>query len=92
MRPATGRAPARIREDNTAAAVEKSAGHAGNRNFSQNGIDPEQKKIIITLSAQHFRAAFPGFAAAIIYGDGPGPGAPCPAAFVFKHIVRQVFR
>jgi len=44
--------------------------------FSDLGIDPSRKRILIPKSYQHFYAAFSAIAAEIIYMAAPGAVAP----------------
>lgn len=52
--------------------------------FTDLGIDPLQKQLLIPKSIQHFVGAFEPIAAEIVYMDGPGAVSPNP-----KHIAYQ---
>jgi microcystin degradation protein MlrC len=41
--------------------------------FSNFGIDPTQRKILVVKSNQHFYASFAKIAAQVIYAEGDGP-------------------
>ena len=41
--------------------------------FSNLGIDPKQRKILVVKSNQHFYASFSQIAAQVIYAEGDGP-------------------
>ncbi|MGZ4769886.1 MAG: M81 family metallopeptidase [Ilumatobacteraceae bacterium] len=40
--------------------------------FTEHGIDPEQRHILVVKSMQHFMGGFAGLAAAVVRCDGPG--------------------
>ena len=41
--------------------------------FSNLGIDPKQRKILVVKSNQHFYASFSQIAAQVLYAEGDGP-------------------
>ncbi len=54
--------------------------------FSNLGIDPASKKILVVKSAQHFRAGFDPIASKIIYAAAPGAVKPDFANIPFQNI------
>jgi microcystin degradation protein MlrC len=40
--------------------------------FRLHGVDPEQRRIVVVKSSNHFRAAFEPMAAAVVTADAPG--------------------
>lgn len=53
--------------------------------FSNVGIDPTQKKILVVKSMQHFYAGFAPLAAKILYVSAPGALVPDMAAIPYRH-------
>lgn len=59
--------------------------------FTEVGIDPRSKRILLVKSAQHFHETFSPFAAAIIYADGP-PGLPLDyRSYPYLRICRPIW-
>lgn len=54
--------------------------------FSDLGIDPKSKRILIPKSVQHFYTAFAPIAAEIIYMAAPGAVAPDPRLIHYKRV------
>jgi microcystin degradation protein MlrC len=54
--------------------------------FSDFGIDPHSKRILIVKSAQHFYAAFAPLAEEIIYMAGPGAVPPDPSSIRYSRV------
>jgi microcystin degradation protein MlrC len=54
--------------------------------FSDFGIDPSRKRLLIPKSAQHFFGSFAPIAAEIIYMAGPGLVAPDPRRFKYEKL------
>jgi microcystin degradation protein MlrC len=60
--------------------------------FSDLGIDPTQKHVLIPKSTQHFHAAFAPIAGEIIYMAGPGALAPDPKQIPYRRVnTRQIY-
>jgi microcystin degradation protein MlrC len=60
--------------------------------FSDLGIDPQRKKLLIVKSSQHFYGAFAPLAAEVIYMAAPGAVAPDPRQIEYRHLdVRQMY-
>ncbi|HEV2271661.1 MAG TPA: M81 family metallopeptidase [Steroidobacteraceae bacterium] len=55
--------------------------------FSDFGIDPKAKRMLIVKSAQHFHAAFAPIAAEIIYMYGPGAVIPDPRHIAYRRLI-----
>lgn len=53
--------------------------------FTNVGIDPTQKKILVVKSMQHFYAGFAPIAAKILYVSAPGALVPDMAAIPYRH-------
>jgi microcystin degradation protein MlrC len=56
--------------------------------FTQLGVDPTQRKIVVVKSSQHFRAAFEPIAAKVIMVDAPGVVARDITSLSFRKIKR----
>lgn len=56
--------------------------------FSELGIDPRSKRLLVVKSAQHFHASFAPFAARILYAEGPGTVATDFSSLPFQNITR----
>lgn len=54
--------------------------------FSDFGIDPSHKRLLIPKSAQHFFGSFAHIAGEIIYMAGPGAVAPDPRRLTYKKL------
>jgi microcystin degradation protein MlrC len=54
--------------------------------FSDLGIDPGTKRLLIPKSAQHFYAAFAPIAAEIVYMSAPGAVVPDPRRIPYRHL------
>ncbi len=59
--------------------------------FTNVGIDPTQKKIVIVKSTQHFHARFAPIAVEVGYIGGPGAVAPDFKAIPFRHVDRDLW-
>ena len=59
--------------------------------FKSQGIDPQQKKIVVVKSAHAFRHLFGSFANRIIEVDTPGVTSPNLSNFQFHHVRRPIF-
>lgn len=59
--------------------------------FSNLGIDPTERKILVVKSTQHFYAAFEPIAAEIIYTSPPGAIAPNMKAIPFERVDMHKF-
>jgi microcystin degradation protein MlrC len=59
--------------------------------FSQFGIDPTSKKILVVKSDQHFYAAFSTIASRVIYADGDGPQPKSYASLPLKRAQRPLW-
>ena len=59
--------------------------------FSNAGIDPTQKRLLIVKSTQHFYAGFEPIASEIIYMSAPGAIAPRFAEIPFARVDRRKF-
>jgi microcystin degradation protein MlrC len=59
--------------------------------FTQVGIDPTTKKIVVVKSSQHFRAGFDPIAAETIYCDTPGTLNSDIASMPFKRVPRPIW-
>ena len=59
--------------------------------FSNHGIDPKQKKILVAKSNQHFYASFSTIAAEVIYADGDGPIPKDIRRLPFKRVARPIW-
>jgi microcystin degradation protein MlrC len=55
--------------------------------FSDLGIDPEAKRLLIVKSTQHFHAAFARIAGEIVYMSAPGALAPDPRELPYRRLV-----
>ena len=54
--------------------------------FSDFGIDPTSKRLLVVKSAQHFYGAFALIAAEVIYMAGPGAVAPDPRQTTYRRL------
>ena len=54
--------------------------------FTDFGIDPARKKILIVKSTQHFYGAFAPIAGAVIYMAAPGAVAPDPRKIIYRRL------
>jgi microcystin degradation protein MlrC len=59
--------------------------------FTNLGVDPSQKKVVVVKSAQHFHAAYSGIAKKIIYLAGPGALDPDITRLEYRNIVRPLW-
>jgi microcystin degradation protein MlrC len=59
--------------------------------FSNLGIDPKQRKILVVKSNQHFYASFSTVAAQIIYAEGDGPLPRHYAKLPWKKVQRPIW-
>jgi microcystin degradation protein MlrC len=59
--------------------------------FSNHGIDPRAKKIVVAKSNQHFYASFSTIAAEVIYADGDGPILKDITRLPFKRVERPIW-
>jgi len=57
--------------------------------FSNLGIDPRQKRILVVKSSQHFRASFAPLAAEILYVQTPGALVTTVKDIPYRHIDRN---
>jgi microcystin degradation protein MlrC len=58
--------------------------------FTNVGIDPTQKRILVVKSMQHFYAGFAPIAAQILYVAAPGALVPDFKTLAYRKINRQV--
>jgi microcystin degradation protein MlrC len=54
--------------------------------FSDFGIDPGLKRVLLAKSTQHFHGAFAPIAAEVIYMAGPGAVAPDPRQISYRRL------
>jgi microcystin degradation protein MlrC len=54
--------------------------------FSDLGIDPQQKRVLVAKSTQHFYAAFAPIASEVIYMAGPGAVTPDPKQVPYRRV------
>jgi microcystin degradation protein MlrC len=59
--------------------------------FSNLGIDPESRKILVVKSNQHFYASFSRIAAQVIYAEGDGPLPRHYAKLPWKKVQRPIW-
>jgi len=59
--------------------------------FSNLGIDPKQRKILVVKSNQHFYASFSTVAAQVIYAEGDGPLPRHYAKLPWKKVQRPIW-
>ena len=59
--------------------------------FTNLGIDPTQKKIVVVKSTNHFMAAFGPIAKKVIYVDSDGPLKRDPAKIAYTRIERPIW-
>jgi microcystin degradation protein MlrC len=57
--------------------------------FSDLGLDPTRKRILIAKSVQHFYGAFAAIAGEVIYMAAPGAVAPDPRLIPFRRLDRR---
>lgn len=57
--------------------------------FSDLGIEPRQKRVLIVKSAQHFHGAFAPMAGEVIYMAAPGAVTPDPRAIAYERFDTQ---
>jgi microcystin degradation protein MlrC len=56
--------------------------------FTNVGIDPRSRRIVVVKSTQHFHAGFGPFAADVLYVGGPGALERDLARLPYRRIVR----
>lgn len=54
--------------------------------FSDVGIDPTAKRVLVVKSTQHFYSAFAPLAAQVIYMTAPGAAAPNPLQLSYQQV------
>ena len=54
--------------------------------FTDLGIDPKSKRVIVVKSFQHFYAAFAPIAGEVIYMAAPGADQPDPRQISYRHL------
>lgn len=59
--------------------------------FSQFGIDPLAKRILVVKSDQHFYAAYSQIASRVIYADGDGPQPKTYDKIAYKRLQRPIW-
>lgn len=59
--------------------------------FTQMGVDPAQRRIVVVKSTQHFYAGFAPLAAEIIYMAAPGAIAPIFTDIPYRHVDRHKY-
>lgn len=59
--------------------------------FTEFGIDPRAKRLVVVKSTQHFRSGFDALAAAVIYADSPGSLASDLSGLPYQHLPRPVW-
>ena len=59
--------------------------------FTQLGINPAAKRLVVVKSTQHFRSGFDAMAAAVVYADSPGSLQANIGSLPFKHLPRPVW-
>ena len=59
--------------------------------FSNLGIDPKQRKILVVKSNQHFYASFSQIAAQVLYAEGDGPLPRDYAKLPWKKVQRPIW-
>ena len=59
--------------------------------FSELGVDPTQKRVILVKSTNHFRAAFAKIAADILYIDIDGPYPSDPRKTRYTKLIREIW-
>ncbi|KON30836.1 hypothetical protein AC480_00240 [miscellaneous Crenarchaeota group archaeon SMTZ1-55] len=59
--------------------------------FRRNGMEPQDKKILVLKSRGHFRAAYEPFAKAIIEVDAPGLTSPNLQLFEYTRVLRPLW-
>jgi microcystin degradation protein MlrC len=59
--------------------------------FTELGIDPSAKRLVVVKSTQHFRAGFDEMAAATFYADSPGSLQSDLAGLGYQHLPRPVW-
>jgi microcystin degradation protein MlrC len=63
----------------------------GREVFTNLGVDPTSKRVVVVKSANHFRAAFGPIAGQIIYADGKGNVPIDCRAHRFERVARPLF-
>jgi microcystin degradation protein MlrC len=59
--------------------------------FTQLGIDPVSKALVVVKSTQHFRMGFDAIASAVVYCDAPGSLNLNLARLPFRHLARPIW-
>ena len=59
--------------------------------FTELGIDPAAKRLVVVKSTQHFRSGFDRLAAAIVYADSPGSLQADLGRLPYRHLPRPVW-
>jgi microcystin degradation protein MlrC len=59
--------------------------------FTNHGIDPSAKKIVVVKSNQHFYASFSTIAAQVIYADGDGPIVKDISRLPYRRVERPIW-
>jgi microcystin degradation protein MlrC len=58
--------------------------------FTEHGIDPEQRHIVVVKSMQHFMGGFADIAASIVRCDGPGSATLDMRQIPYRHLTRPM--
>ncbi|KQW42836.1 MULTISPECIES: M81 family metallopeptidase [unclassified Roseateles] len=59
--------------------------------FTELGIDPAAKRLVVVKSTQHFRSGFDAMAAAVVYADTPGSLASDLGRLPYRYLPRPVW-
>jgi microcystin degradation protein MlrC len=59
--------------------------------FTELGIDPSTKRLVVVKSTQHFRSGFDTMAAAVVYADSPGSLQANLGQLPYRHLPRPVW-
>jgi microcystin degradation protein MlrC len=59
--------------------------------FTELGVDPASKRLVVVKSTQHFRSGFDAMAAAVVYADSPGSLQANLAGLPYRHLPRPVW-
>ncbi|WP_457421337.1 M81 family metallopeptidase [Roseateles sp. P5_E7] len=59
--------------------------------FTELGIDPSAKRLVVVKSTQHFRSGFDAMAAAVVYADTPGSLASDLGRLPYRQLPRPVW-
>ncbi|MFT7771782.1 M81 family metallopeptidase [Roseateles sp.] len=59
--------------------------------FTELGIDPVARRLVVVKSTQHFRSGFDAMAAAVVYADAPGSLQSDLGRLPYKHLPRPVW-